>query len=207
MLRGTRIIEGIDATALRQLGNTLLDRARARGVMEVQVPAIWEQAPFIAKGGPEIVANLYAFQDRGGRDICLIPEVTAILSERFDQQWSRNLPKPVRVCYVSRCYRYDRPQAGRYREFTQFGVEIFGGRSPEDWMECRSMIEDMLQALGLTLPITTGVKRGLGYYVEDGFEVRDPRLGAQQQLLGGGRYNNGIGFAFGLERLLAAMEP
>jgi histidyl-tRNA synthetase len=50
------------------------------------------------------------------------------------------------------------------------------------------------------------VKRGLGYYVEDGFEVECPNLGAQKQIAGGGRYDCGIGWAIGVDRLLFAME-
>jgi histidyl-tRNA synthetase len=50
------------------------------------------------------------------------------------------------------------------------------------------------------------VKRGLGYYIEDGFEARSPQLGAQQQIAGGGRYAEGIGWAIGLDRLLLALE-
>jgi histidyl-tRNA synthetase len=70
---------------------------------------------------------MYAFQDKGGRDVCLIPEATTVIQEKYNASWSKSWPKPVRVFYLQRCYRYDRPQRGRYREFTQVGVELLGG--------------------------------------------------------------------------------
>jgi histidyl-tRNA synthetase len=112
----------------------------------------------------------------------------------------------VRLWYETKCWRYEQPQAGRYREFTQFGVEVLNPR--------RDLRGDLVE-LGARLvrrfdpgAVVCGqVKRGLAYYSEDGFEVLSPRLGAQQQVLGGGRYPEGIGFAIGVDRLaLAARE-
>jgi histidyl-tRNA synthetase len=110
------------------------------------------------------------------------------------------------VFYVARCYRYERPQAGRYREFTQVGVELLGGTAPSDRDEVERLLVEALDTTGVRYELDREVKRGLGYYVEDGFEARCPRLGAQQQVAGGGRYAQGIGWAIGLDRLLLALE-
>lgn len=94
---------------------------------------------------------------------------------------------------------------GRYREFTQLGVEILGGKSPDDRDEAVETMLSCLKAIGLEDCVyVPSVKRGLDYYVEDGFEVEAPWLGAQKQVAGGGRYAEGVGFAFGVDRLLLA---
>jgi histidyl-tRNA synthetase len=149
---------------------------------------------------------MYGFTDKGGREICLIPEATAIIQEQFNTSWSKTWPKPVRVFYVQRCYRYDRPQKGRYREFTQVGVELLAGTAPEDRDEVVRLLSDVLDLFGVAYELKDGVKRGLSYYVEDGFEAEVASLGAQKQVAGGGRYPEGIGWAIGLERLLLATQ-
>lgn len=144
---------------------------------------------------------MYAFKDKGQRDICLIPEVTAIVQQWYKEN-ERSLKKPTKVFYVSRCYRYERPQAGRYREFTQFGVEILGDKTGGDTKEIRDVLTKCMDALGLKYELKDSVKRGLSYYVEDGFEVECEDLGAQKQVAGGGRYDVGIGFGIGVERVI-----
>lgn len=164
------------------------------------MPALWEQRTFIEKAGPDIVDQMYAFPDKKGRPICLIPEVTGIIQELWRAQ-----PREQRLFYVARCYRYEKPQAGRYREFTQVGVEYLGGRAPDDRREVEDLLRKLLDGLGLAYAFDAAVRRGLAYYTEDGFEVRCDQLGAQKQVAGGGRYAEGIGWAIGLERLILAL--
>lgn len=147
---------------------------------------------------------MWCFKDRKGRDVCLIPEATGIIQELYRDEWERSLPKPIRLFYITRCYRYERPQAGRYREFTQAGVEILGpGASKE---EAVAALRRCLDDFGLEYQFLPAVKRGLTYYVEDGFEVECEQLGAQKQVAGGGRYPEGVGWAIGLDRLLLALQ-
>jgi histidyl-tRNA synthetase len=172
----------------------------------VIIPSIWEAETFLKKLGTEKEEQMWTFPDRGNRNVCLIPEVTGVIQERWREEWSKTLPKPTRLFYVSRCYRYERPQAGRYREFTQFGVEILGGRRPEDTEEALSLLKGCMRAFGEDFVFVDAVKRGLSYYVEDGFEVEAPWLGAQKQVAGGGRYQEGIGWAIGVDRLTLALD-
>ncbi len=130
--------------------------------------------------------------------------MTGIIQELYRGGWDKSLPKPVRVFYVNRCYRYERPQAGRYREFTQLGVELLGGTAPQDSQEVKDLLIKCLDGVGLDYKFVDSVKRGLSYYVEDGFEVECEKLGAQKQVAGGGRYAEGIGWAIGIDRLLLA---
>jgi histidyl-tRNA synthetase len=176
------------------------------GYEELIVPAIWEQQTFIAKAGPEVIDQMYAFTDKKGRPICLVPEITGIVQEQWRDEWERSAPRPCRVFYVARCYRYERPQQGRYREFTQIGVELLGGRAPDDRREVEELLVALLDAVGVEYTLEREVKRGLAYYVEDGFEAKCAQLGAQKQIAGGGRYAEGIGWAIGLDRLLLALE-
>lgn len=150
---------------------------------------------------------MYAFNDKKGRKICLIPEATAIIQNRYKEQWARSLPKPVRLFYVSRCYRYEKPQRGRYREFTQFGIELLGSsNSKEAYQEITSLLLEIMEDFEIDFKFVESVKRGLDYYVEKGFEIECPSLGAQKQVAGGGRYDCGVGFAIGVERLLLALK-
>jgi histidyl-tRNA synthetase len=173
------------------------------GYEEVILPSLWEQQTFIDKAGPEIVNQMWAFSDKGGRPVCLIPEVTGLIQEMWRDDWSKRLPKPYRIFYINRCYRYERPQAGRYREFTQLGIELLGG-SPGDRDEVIRLLRKCLDCFDVQYNFNDTVKRGLSYYVEDGFEAECEALGSQKQIAGGGRYAEGIGWAIGVDRLMLA---
>lgn len=146
-------------------------------------------------------------QGRGDRDGVLIPEATAIVQDLYDGTWSKSKPKPVRVFYATRCFRYERPQRGRYREFTQFGVEILGPDPASYEEEARRTLRACLDASGVPYEWTDDAVRGLSYYTRGGFEAACPSLGAQKQVAGGGTYRQGCGWAIGVDRLtLAAMD-
>jgi len=174
------------------------------GFDEVVLPSIWNAETFLAKLGSEKEGQMWTFRDRGDRNCCLIPEVTGIIQELWRAEWSKQM-RTASIFYVSRCYRYERPQAGRYREFTQVGIEILGGR-PGDQDRAVSTLKSCLDLFQADFVLVDSVKRGLSYYVQDGFEVECPNLGAQRQVAGGGRYAEGVGWAIGLERLLLAED-
>ena len=178
----------------------------AEGFGEIILPALWERRTFDEKAaGSPVLSQMWAFQDKKGRNVCLIPEATGVIQELYREQWERTLPKPIRHFYITRCYRYERLQAGRYREFTQVGVEALGPDVSK--AEAVSVLRKCLDEFGLSYTFVPAVKRGLTYYVEDGFEVECDQLGAQKQVAGGGRYPEGIGWAIGLDRLLLALNP
>jgi histidyl-tRNA synthetase len=108
--------------------------------------------------------------------------------------------------YESRCYRYERPQKGRYREFTQMGVEILGGDAEASLAEAKETLVNLLDGLGLEYRFDESVRRGLSYYTSLGFEVVCDGLGAQKQVAGGGPYDEGVGWAIGVDRLLLALD-
>lgn len=151
---------------------------------------------------------MWAFNDKADRPVCLIPEVTGIIQEMWRNDWSKRFAKPLRIFYVNRCYRYERPQAGRYREFTQFGIEILGGETDQsgDRSEAIRILTTCLDMFDAPYTFKPVVKRGLSYYVEDGFEAECANLGAQKQIAGGGRYTEGIGWAIGVDRLILSIQ-
>lgn len=168
------------------------------GLEEVIVPAIWEQSTF-EKVGPSNRAMMWNFQDKGGRDICLVPEITGMIQETWRNDWCKEASRDI--FYVARCYRYERPQKGRYREFTQIGIECLGDSTQNP----RSLLEDVMNSFDIELEYDFSAKRGLTYYDGDGYEVRAPSLGAQKQIAGGGKYDEGEGWAIGLDRLMLAL--
>lgn len=183
------------------------------GFEEIIIPSIWSSKTFVEKaGGSEILEQMFSF-DKAGNEICLIPEVTGIVQELFRENYFKKSSAPVytrKIFYVSRCYRYEMsPQLGRQREFTQLGVEIVTNNDEMREVykqECIDVLKSILDKKKTSYNFIPTVKRGLTYYVEDGFEVECDSLGSQKQIAGGGSYKEGVGFAIGLERWILASK-
>ncbi len=96
--------------------------------------------------------EMYIFEDKGGRQMALRPEGTAGVVRAFIEH---NLGEslPLKLYYIESLYRYERPQAGRYREHHQFGVEFFGSELPEFDFEILEMAHDFLQGIGFSKPV------------------------------------------------------
>ena len=108
--------------------------------------------------------------------------------------------------YDVRCWRYEQPQDGRYREFSQFGVEVLNPR--QDYInEMMEMAKRMVVAFVPEdiIVIDSSATRGLSYYTGKGFEISIPDMGAQGQIVGGGAYAEGIGFAIGIDRFMTRL--
>ncbi len=200
LARGVRIIAGDEAKQRRQLLNGMIELAEAAGYSEIILPSIEPAEVYVEKAGPEILGQMYVFDDKKGRKLCLRPEGTATVQLVADKHYQRN--KDVKHWYFERCWRYEKPQAGRYREFFQFGCEVINPRSPEITRELIDLASAMIALKTKEFEVFESVKRGLAYYVEEGFEISVPSLGAQKQVCGGGRYAQGIGFAIGFDRLM-----
>ncbi len=118
------------------------------GYKEVATPTFEHLELITAKSGEDIVAHLYHFKDKGGRDLALRPELTAPVMRLYVNEL-QNQQKPLRLYYFGNCFRYERPQAGRYREFFQAGVELIGSASPEAQAEVIALANTVLEELGL----------------------------------------------------------
>lgn len=219
---GVRIMTGklaIAYTMAQRIATDVMRRSFPDS-LPIILPTIEPVSIYTDKMGEEVPGQMYTFKDKGDRDLCLRPEATATC-QLLAQRTFKTYPN-LMVYYWQRCYRYERPQAGRYREFTQFGVEWFQPKLPEGDPSGQLTITDHLVDLGVRIirEITTtygdlgpvgaapvwrvsqGVKRGLGIYNEAGFEFICEELGAQKQILGGGPYEGGIGFGIGIDRVL-----
>ena len=146
--RGTRDFLPDELEKRRAYEGTLRSVARRFGFREIQTPIFEEAELFILRSGPNVLKELYAFKDKGDRDLALRPEMTAAVVRAFVNGMS-NDPKPIKVFYFGPCFRYERPQAGRYREFYQFGAEIIGAATPETDAEAIAMASFMIKSLGL----------------------------------------------------------
>ncbi|MCL2148456.1 MAG: histidine--tRNA ligase [Methanomassiliicoccaceae archaeon] len=146
--RGTRDFLPDEMERRRFYEGVLRQTAKRAGFREVQTPIFEEAELFVLKSGPNILNELYAFKDKGGRDLALRPEMTAPAIRSFVNSMS-NDPKPVKMFYFGQCFRYERPQSGRYREFFQFGAEIVGAATPQTDAEAVATALEMVKALGL----------------------------------------------------------
>ena len=93
---------------------------------------------------------MYTFEDKGGRSITLRPEGTSSASRSYIENGLFNTPQPSKLFYNITCYRYEKNQAGRYREFHQFGAEVIGSKNPSVDAELMSLPMLLYKRLGLT---------------------------------------------------------
>lgn len=118
--------------------------ARRCGFVEYETPILEDTALYLKKSGGELSSQLFRFEDQGGRDVTLRPEVTASLA-RIAAVEQRQYPKPLKWFEIGQCFRYEKPQKGRGREFHQFNVDILGEASPSADAELIALaIETML---------------------------------------------------------------
>jgi len=121
--------------------------ARSYGFVEYDTPVLEDTGLYLKKSGGELSSQLFRFEDQGGRDVCLRPEVTASLA-RLAAQHQRDFPKPLKWFEIGQCYRYEKPQKGRGREFYQFNVDILGEAGPQADAELIALSIDTMRAFG-----------------------------------------------------------
>ncbi len=146
--RGTRDFTPQEMETRRYLEGLFRHEAELHGFGEIATPIFEHTELFTLKSGPNIVDEMYAFEDKGGRQIALRPELTAP-SMRFFVNDLTNYPRPLKLFYFGQCFRYERPQSGRYREFFQFGAELIGAPNPESDAEVIGLAADMIRSSGL----------------------------------------------------------
>ena len=122
------------------------------GLSEIRTPTFEHTELFLRGVGDttDIVnKEMYTFNDKGGRSITLKPEGTAGVARSFMENGLSNLPMPVKMYYITPVFRYEKPQAGRYREHHQFGVEIYGAESSAADVEAISIAKTLFDTVGL----------------------------------------------------------
>ncbi|MDP8923411.1 MAG: histidine--tRNA ligase [Chloroflexota bacterium] len=150
--RGTQDIVPEDAVVWRYVERQAAETARRFAYGEIRTPT-FEDASLFLRGvgaGTDIVdKEIYRFQDKGGSDLALRPEGTASVVRAYLQHGMASRPQPVKLYSLLTVFRYDRPQAGRYREFRQFNVEAIGEEDPLADVEVIAVLWRFLEGLGL----------------------------------------------------------
>ena len=103
----------------------------------------------VGEGTDIVEKEMYTFEDRGGDSITLRPEGTAPVCRAYLEHGMHNLPQPVRMYYFCPVFRYERPQAGRFRQHHQFGVEVLGDADASVEAEVIDIAWDLMTSLGL----------------------------------------------------------
>jgi histidyl-tRNA synthetase len=149
-VRGTHDLLPDDVREIHALEARLIDRVRCHGYRLTEPPVLEHTELFLRKSGGDRVAQLYAFEHRG-RSLALRPEFTAsVVRTYIEHLQSEPLPQRLAVC--GPVFRYEKPQAGRSRQFTEFGCELIGATGPVADAEVIALALNCLTAAGISRP-------------------------------------------------------
>ena len=151
-IKGTKDVLPSESYKNQYIESTALKNAEQFGYKEIRTP-VFEHTELFQRGVGDttdvVQKEMYTFDDKGGRSITLRPEGTAGSARAFLEHGLNNETLPQKVCYLTSCYRYEKPQAGRLREFHQFGAECFGTQSPLADAELISLAKSIIDDLGI----------------------------------------------------------
>ena len=151
-VRGVHDILPADVPVWQHLETAARRTFEAYGYREIRLP-IFERTELFARGIGEVTdivqKEMYTFADRNGDSLTLRPEATASLLRAYIEHGLHVQPKPVRLYTMGPMFRYERPQAGRYRQFHQLNVEALGDPHPAVDAEVIAMLVELFRALGL----------------------------------------------------------
>ncbi len=150
--RGTNDVLPFDVHKWQFVEQKLIETASLYGFKEIRVPVFEHTEVFTKSVGDTtdvVQKEMYTFRDKGDRSITLRPEFTAGVIRSVIEHSLTASALPVKVCYCGGCYRYEKPQAGRLREFHQFGVECIGAASPAADAEVISLANSLLRSVGV----------------------------------------------------------
>ena len=152
-IKGTQDVLPSDTYKWQFVERLFLDTAKLYGFNEIRIPTFEDKSLFIRSVGDTtdvVQKEMYTFTDLGGRELALRPEGTAGINRAVIESGLINEALPVKLCYDISCFRAEKPQAGRFREFHQLGMELFGSRSPAADAEVIAFVSDFFNTLGLT---------------------------------------------------------
>ena len=150
--KGTKDILPRDVYLWHHIEDAARKTAEAYAFKEIRTP-VFEHTELFVRGVGDttdiVNKEMYTFLDKGGRSITLRPEGTAGVARAFIENGLMSEALPAKMYYFISAFRYERPQAGRLREFHQFGCELYGAASPEADAEVISLAANFLKSLGL----------------------------------------------------------
>ena len=152
--RGTKDILPAASAQWQKLEKTIRQLCSRFGYQEIRTP-VFEHTELFIRGIGEttdvVEKEMYTFTDRGERSLTLRPENTAsVVRAYLENKLYGEAEQPTKLFYMGPMFRYDRPQAGRYRQFHQFGVEVLGAAAPTVDAEAIALAIQLFQGLGLT---------------------------------------------------------
>jgi len=150
--KGTKDMLPKDAYKWRRVRRTVEEIARRFNLKEISTPVFESTDLFIRSDGDSsdiVNKEMYTFLDKGQRSITLKPEGTAGVVRSFVENGLGNEILPVKLFYITPCYRYEKPQAGRLREHHQFGCELFGANSLASDVEAVLIAYDFYRSFGI----------------------------------------------------------
>lgn len=151
--KGTYDVYGIDAKKREYVNEIIKGICQKYNFVNVETPVFEDSSLFHRSAGETsdlVSKETYDFKDRGDRNLTLRPEGTAGIVRWFiENKLYGNMTEPVKVYYNEKMYRYERPQSGRNREFTQFGVEMIGSDDIASDVEVISLCYNIFNLLGL----------------------------------------------------------
>lgn len=154
--KGTKDVFPADSYKWQYVESMARDVARLFNLKEIRTP-VFEHTELFQRGVGDtsdiVTKEMYTFKDKGDRSITLKPEGTAGVGRSFVENSMGNGVLPAKMYYITPAFRYERPQAGRLREFHQFGVEIFGSKSAQTDAEAILMADTLLKRLGLNVKL------------------------------------------------------
>lgn len=144
--KGTKDMLPVDAYKWHYVENIFREISKNFGIREIRTP-MFEHTELFLRGVGEttdiVQKEMYTFEDKGGRSITLKPEGTAPAVRAFIENRLFNEAQPTKLFYITPCFRYEKAQKGRYRQFHQYGIEMFGSEKPS--------IDAEVMALAMTI--------------------------------------------------------
>ncbi|MCR6513392.1 histidine--tRNA ligase [Clostridium sp. LY3-2] len=150
--KGTKDMLPEEAYKWHYVENIFREVSKNFGIREIRTP-IFEHTELFLRGVGEttdiVQKEMYTFKDKGDRSITLKPEGTAPAVRAFIENRLFNEAQPTKLYYITPCFRYEKAQKGRYRQFNQYGVEMFGSSSPSIDAEVMALAMNILKKIGL----------------------------------------------------------
>lgn len=150
--KGTKDIFGAEMPMWHKVENEIRALCSSFGIEEIRTPIFEHTELFLRSVGDTtdiVQKEMYTFDDKAGRSITLKPESTAGVARAYIEHGMFNNAQPTKLFYISPTFRYENTQAGRQRQFHQFGIEMFGSYSPALDAEVISAAAELLENLGV----------------------------------------------------------
>lgn len=150
--KGTKDILPSESYSWQYVEEKIRQIARLYGYREIRTPIFEHTDLFVRSVGDTtdiVQKEMFTFEDKGKRSITLKPEGTAGVVRAYIEHSLYAEPQPIKVYYITPCFRHERPQAGRQRQFNQFGVEVFGGKEASLDAEIISLAVKLFDSLAI----------------------------------------------------------